>query len=81
MEKFVKKPGDQYELDFPLVENAITFKRPNAAYVLNPYRDLSLEDINDILRTLRLKILEDFIDPETQNLIDRNIFIKEEEVG
>ena len=80
MEKFVKKPGDQYELDFPLEENTITFKRPNASYVLNPYRDLSLEDINDILRTLRLKILEDFIDPETQNLIDRNIFIREEEV-
>tara|TARA_R110000803_G_scaffold13092_1_gene36986 strand:+ start:933 stop:1178 length:246 start_codon:yes stop_codon:yes gene_type:complete len=80
VEKFVKKPGDQYELDFPLEENTITFKRPNASYVLNPYRDLSLEDINDILRTLRLKILEDFIDPEAQKLIDKNIFIREEEV-
>tara|TARA_R110000764_G_scaffold87740_3_gene168638 strand:+ start:5093 stop:5425 length:333 start_codon:yes stop_codon:yes gene_type:complete len=74
-----ENPGHQYELNFPVEEPMIYFKRPNS-YVLNPYRDLSLEDVRDILISLKLKILEDFIDPEAQKLIDKTIFIREEEV-
>ena len=70
-----KKPGDQYELDFPVEESTINFKEQES-YILNPFLDLTLEHVSDILRALKITISGNNLDPESQNLIDRNIFIK-----